>query len=181
MQRSRCSARSLRSRSPWERSRPDVGSFRIGIFRIYRCDIRWPRNSSRRACRSRTPRCGAMSFGDALDVLTEFAEAAGLGRYTALDECGVWAPSRLSYGDDRLGDDAHAFLCASEVTRDALREHAAIELLRIIRARAADVVSVDASYRTRKARQARELRARRALGAGRRPGVTGRPQNRKVA
>ena len=117
-----------------------------------------------------------MSFADITEVLTEFVEAAELGRFNALDTCDVFAPSPLSFGDDRSRDAARAFIRADESARDAIRKRAAAELARVIRARAAAVASVDASYRARKARQARELRARRALKAGRCPGVTGRPR-----
>ena len=116
-----------------------------------------------------------------VDVLEEFTSAAERGRVTVLDLCGDAATARILHGADRRADAADAFLSANEHARTAIRSLAAADLARIVRERAANTANVDASYRARKARQARELRARRALVDGRRPGVTGRPQTKKVA
>ncbi len=116
-----------------------------------------------------------MSFGDAIEILTEFAEAEALGRLTFLDRCDV-STARMPYGTERRADAADAFLVADVATRVEIRARLSSELARVVRDRASDAANLDATYRHRKARQSRELRARRALKAGRRPGVTGRPR-----
>jgi hypothetical protein len=74
--------------------------------------------------------------------------------------------------------EADAFLEATDEQREVIRRAAEERLARLVQDRATQAVGVAASYHKRKARQSRELRARRAVASGRKPGRTGRPRKR---